>query len=277
MVYLSEMDSKTGFISGDHMRSKGKELSEQYNAAAPFPHIVIDDFLPPEILEACLAEFPKDAEDGESFDTDRERYKTQYSPDQLGDRARTLFYSFNSLPFIKLLENITGVKGLIPDPYFFGAGFHEIRNGGHLSIHADFNHHKPMDVERRLNVLIYLNKDWKEEYGGQLELWDRQMKGLVTSTTPDFNRCVIFNTDSNSYHGNPQVVNNPHGISRKSIALYYYTSTWGADKREHTTQFRARAGTGDKFDWSTTVRETLFDLTPPLVLRTLRKMKNGKG
>lgn len=273
MPFLSEMDSKTGFIPADVVRSKGKELTQQYNSALPFPHIIIDDFMPAEILENCLADFPGSEDGGDSFDTDRERYKTQYNPDQLSPRIRTLFYAFNSWPFIKVLENITGISGLIPDPYFLGAGFHEINQGGHLSIHADFNHHKPMNLERRINVLIYLNKDWKEEYGGQLELWDRGMKGLVTSTTPEFNRCAIFNTDSDSYHGNPELVNHPRRISRKSIALYYYTSTWSRDKRDHTTQFRARAGSKDKFDWSTAVRETIVDLTPPLMLRSLKKLR----
>jgi hypothetical protein len=88
---------------------------------------------------------------------------------------------------------------------------------------------------------------------------------------------VIFNTDSDSYHGNPELVNHPKGISRKSIALYYYTSTWSAAKRDHTTQFRTRAGTADKIDWSTRVRETVMDLTPPLLLRSLRKLKRSGG
>ena len=276
VAFLDEMDPKSGFIPAESVRTKGKDLAAQYNAASPFPHIVIDNFLPPELLEACLKEFPKQAAGADMiFDRDTERFKTQYSPENLTPRMRALLYAFNSWPFIKILENITGVKGLIPDPYFMGAGFHEINQGGHLSIHADFNHHKPMDLERRLNVLIYLNKDWKEEYGGQLELWDTKMVGMVKSMTPAFNKCVIFNTNSDSYHGNPSLVDHPKGVSRKSIALYYYTSTWSAAKRDHTTQFRPRAGTPDKTDWNTVLRETAIDLMPPLLLRNLKKLRRS--
>lgn len=124
-----------------------------------------------------------------SFDRPQERLKSSFNPDYLESPLRSLFYSFNSKPFIRFLENLTGIKGLIPEPYFMGAGFHEIKNGGHLSVHADFNHHKPMDLERRINVLIYLDKDWKEEYGGQLELWDDDMKSCQQSVVSLFNRC----------------------------------------------------------------------------------------
>lgn len=275
MPFLSEIDTENGFIAPDAVKTKGSELTEQYNSAKPFPHIVIDDFLPPALLEMCLTEFPTSpGSDAVAFDREQERFKTQFQPDELNPHARALFYSFNSRPFLRVLQNITGIKGLIPDPYYMGGGFHEVAQGGHLSIHADFNHHKLMDVERRINVLIYLNKDWKEEYGGSLELWDRDMKTKVQSVVPLFNRCVIFNTDSTSYHGNPEVVRHPGGVSRKSIALYYYTATWSAAKREHTTQFRVRPGAAaDRQDWRVRVRELARDLTPPILSRGLRKLK----
>jgi len=278
VTFLAEMDGTFGFIPPDAVRTKGAELAAQYNSADPFPHIVIDDFLPPALLEKCLREFPSEVTaDSKSFDREQERFKSHFHPDEMAPGMRGLFYAFNSRPFVTVLQNITGIKHLIPDPYFLGAGFHEISTDGHLSIHADFNHHKPMDLERRINVLIYLNKDWKDEYGGQLELWDRGMKAKVQSVVPEFNRCVIFNTDSDSYHGNPQLVRHPEGVSRKSIALYYYTSTWDSSKRDHTTQFRVRAGTGDKVDWKVRLRELAADLTPPLVARTLKGSKKLAG
>lgn len=272
MVYLAEMDPKTGFLSAEIARDKGAELAEQYQSARPFPHIAIDDFLPPSVLEQCLKNFPQS--NAEGFDRGQERNKFQFCPDHFDPWTRALFYSFNSRPFIEVLQNITGIKHLIGDPYFLGGGFHEIRTGGHLSVHADFNHHKPMDVERRINVLIYLNKDWKLEYGGGLELWDREMKECVVRLPPVFNRCVIFNTDSYSYHGNPDPVQHPDGLPRRSIALYYYTATWSADKRDHTTQFRVRPGSEDRTDWQTIVRERLIDLMPPLLYRQLKSHRS---
>lgn len=272
--YLSEMDSSTGLLPSGFDRSKGSELSPQYNGAAPFPHVAIDDFMPTEVLKRCLSEFPKPH--GTEFNRDQERFKTQYNPDEMTPWLRGLFYGFNSRPFIHLLQNITGIKGLIPDPYFLGAGFHEIRNGGHLSVHSDFNHHKPMNLERRINVLIYLNKDWPESYGGSLELWSEGMKSCVKKMTPEFNRCVIFNTTSESWHGNPEPVNHPEGVTRRSIALYYYTSTWSDAKRDHTTQFKVRPGTEDRPDWRVRMNETVADLLPPAIYRRLKSSKIDK-
>ena len=157
--FLTEMDGETGFVAAS-VDDRGRELNETYQNASPFPHIVIDDFLPPSILEKCLAQFPGERDAGDiEFNRAQERFKTQFNPDTLPAPLRTLFYSFNSKPFITVLENITGIEGLIPDPYFLGAGFHEVATGGHLSIHVDFNHHTLMDLERRINVLVYLNKD----------------------------------------------------------------------------------------------------------------------
>ena len=273
MAFLDDMDPATGLIVGDGAKARGEALSERYNAAAPFPHIVIDDFLPPPILAMCLREFtPEGQDDARQYNRAQERLKREYKPDQMSPGPRNLFYTFNSRPFIQLIQAITGIKGLIPDPYFSGGGFHEISNGGHLSMHADFNHHVLMNLERRLNVLIYLNDGWEDSYGGQLELWDEQMGACVQSIVPILNRCVIFNTTSTSYHGNPHPVQHPAGITRKSIALYYYTATWDGTRRRHTTQFKPRPGSADKPDTQVRLRELIEDVTPPALLRGTRRL-----
>lgn len=279
MAYVSTMEKSTGFMPPMGDQAIGTELTQAYQQASPFPHVVIDDFLPTEVLDSVLAHCNdlRMNEDAAEFDRAQERFKRSYQPDSLPDPLRTLFYAFNSRPFIKLLENITGIKGLIPDPYFLGAGIHEIRQGGHLSVHADFNHHKIMNLERRINVLIYLNKDWKAEYGGNLELWDEKMTVLAQDIVPEFNRCVIFNTTSNSQHGNPQPINHPAGISRKSIALYYYTSTWDGSKRSHSTQFQVRPKSGDERDWRTRLDELRDDLLPPIVARAVKRVTRLVG
>lgn len=276
MVFFEAMDPQNGLIDGSAVRDLGADLNEAYQAGNPFPHIVIDDFLPEPLLRKCLEEFKEEARDeGETFDRAQERLKTQYPPDKMGPVARNLFYTFNSLPFIRVIENISGIKGLIPDPYFRGAGLHEIRTGGHLSVHADFNHHVNMDLERRINLLIYLNDDWKDEYGGQLELWTTDMKSKEQSIVPLFNRAAMFSTTSFSNHGNPNPVAHPDGRSRKSIALYYYTATWSAEKRSHTTQFRVRPGSKDQNDTAVQWREFADDFMPPILRRSLSKLKRG--
>jgi Rps23 Pro-64 3,4-dihydroxylase Tpa1-like proline 4-hydroxylase len=122
------------------------------------------------------------------------------------------------------LEALTGIEGLIPAPYFGGGGLHQIEPGGFLKIHADFNVHPKLKLDRRLNMLVYLNKDWRDEYGGHLELWDRDLSACRKKILPSFNRTVIFSTTDTSFHGHPHPLTAPVGMSRKSVSLYYYTA-----------------------------------------------------
>ncbi len=275
MTFIAQNADDPFLFDHESMKELGKDLHEQYAAGEPFPHVVIDDFLPEEAVRYCVENFPKKAgPDSFSFDRDQERYKTSFHPDFLQPRLRHLFYSFNSRPFITMVENITGIKGLIPDPYFSGAGFHEIKNGGHLSMHADFNHHKRLNLERRVNLLVYLNEDWKEEYGGQLELWTQDMTRQVHSIVPLMNRCAIFTTTQSSMHGNPQPVNHPQKVPRRSIALYYYTSTWSDQKVSKTTQFKVRPQSNDSYDWEVRLTEVVNEVFPPIVARRINGLRH---
>ena len=272
-TYFDIKEDAFGYFDVEATRDKGHELAESYRLAEPFPHAIIDNFLPEIVLNRCLKEFPTQEDpDSQSFNRDQERLKTSYNPEYLMPQVRSLFYSFNSRPFINFLENLTGIQGLICDPYFDGGGFHQIKQGGHLSVHADFNHHEKLNLERRINVLIYLNKDWNDEFGGQLELWDKDMNGCVVSTTPIFNRCVIFNTTSKSFHGNPHPIDHPGQVPRRSIALYYYTATWNDLMREQTTQFRPRPNSTDKFDWPVFRAEMADEYLPPVFIRNFRRV-----
>ncbi len=208
-------------------RNIGESLMGEYAFAEPFPHAVLDNFLPQEMAEALLAHFPQEAK---SHDKIYEKgyggtHKRQILPYDCDAYVQAAFAFFNSAPMLQFLEGITNIRGLMPDPYFAGGGFHETMNGGLLGIHADFRVNESLQILRRVNVIIYLNKDWQDSYGGHLELWDKEMKNRVSSVTPVFNRCVIFSTDEDSFHGHPDPLTAPDGYSRKSIALYYYTAT----------------------------------------------------
>lgn len=268
MSYIEICDSEFGFFDPDGMAKKGLDLHAAYAGAQPFPHVMIDDFCSTDVLNRCLDFFPTTTESASSnFNREQERLKTSFNPDQLPASLRSFFYSLNSRPFIRFLENLSGIKGLIPDPYYFGGGFHQTSQGGHLSIHADFNHHRVLGLERRLNVLIYLNHDWKEEYGGALELWDANMNSCVQRINPVFNRCVVFSTTGESFHGHPVPVAHPDNTPRRSIALYYYTATWDSTSSHRTTQFRKRPGSEDKVDWEVKIRQTAQDFLPPILMR----------
>jgi hypothetical protein len=250
----------------------GAQYRDQYNSATLFPHIVLPDFLDEEILEVCLRDFPSVPDSSTGYKRSQENLKFEFSPETLSPPLRSLFYSFNSLPFVSFIENLTGIKRLIPDPYFAGAGLHQVSEGGHLDIHTDFNFHAAMGLERRINVLIYLNKNWREEYGGCFEIWDQKMRRCCARVVPTFNTCVVFNTSSISFHGNPVRVKHPEGKPRRAIALYYYTATWDNARRSHTTQFKVRPDSADEFDLRVRFNEVVEDVMPPLALRALRKL-----
>jgi hypothetical protein len=216
-------------------------LREQYVSARPFPHIVIDNLFDDETLDAILAEFPKPDEiEWAAFDNPTEKKLGYRYTSPLRRNLRDFLYEMNSPPVLQFLEKLTGIEGLIPDPYYGGAGPHQILPGGFLKIHADFNWHPLMKLDRRLNLLVYLNKDWQEEYGGHLELWDREMAHCEQKILPVFNRTVVFSTTDFSYHGHPTPLACPEGRSRKSVSFYYYTNGRPEEERSapHDTIFR---------------------------------------
>ena len=222
------------------------QFHDQYIAAQPFPHIVLDQLFSDEILDSVLAEFPGRNElDWASFDNPREK-KLGLRPggdEDVPEDIRRFLWSMGSPPILKFLEQLTGIEGLIPDPYLGGGGLHQIERGGFLKIHSDFNWHPKLRLDRRLNLLIYLNRDWREDFGGHLELWDREMKHTVQTILPCFNRTVIFSTTDTSYHGHPTPLTCPAGWSRKSASFYYYTAGRPEEERSepHDTVFRKRS------------------------------------
>ncbi len=161
----------------------------------------------------------------------------RFSPRPWGPATARLAQWLNSAPFLAYLENLTGIKNLIADPSYFGGGVHWIDNGGYLEVHADFNHLKQYNLERRINLLLYLNEDWQDEYNGHLELWDRSRMTKVKSVAPLCNRAVIFSTVKEALHGHPTPLNAPAGRARRSLALYYYTNTWEPAAQAHTTLY----------------------------------------
>ena len=203
-----------------------RPLHEQYAAAEPFPHIVLDGLFDDDALDAVLREFPdRDAMKWREFDSPTEKKLGYYhETSRISKTVRDFLDAMNAFEMLVWLEAVTGIEGLIPDPYFGGGGLHQIEPGGFLKVHADFNVHPKLNIDRRLNMLVYLNKDWRDEYGGHLELWDRDAKSCRTKILPAFNRTVIFSTSDTSFHGHPHPLTPPPGVTRKSVSLYYYTA-----------------------------------------------------
>jgi Rps23 Pro-64 3,4-dihydroxylase Tpa1-like proline 4-hydroxylase len=208
------------------------KLHSEFVAAEPFPHIVLDDFLQHEILDDVIEDF-----DNENFDNwdkrDHDKIQIKWRSNWQNDsdvphNTLSLIQFLNSGQFLRWLSTVTGIQGIIPDPYLTGGGFNQINPGGTLAIHADGNWHDLMAVHRRLNIIIYLNDQWQDHWGGHFELWDHHSgrpNKCCKKVSPDFNRCVIFRTDDYSFHGHPTPLRCPPHRSRRSLILYYYSST----------------------------------------------------
>ena len=235
------LQTKTRFIDLEKWKSQTSELRKKYDTDTPFPHIIIDDFLNPDELEKAEKEFPPVDDAGWiHYLHFNEKKHGLNKMEMIPENCRELIQELNSPDFITWLEEVTGIKGLLPDESLEGGGLHQSKKGGFLNIHADFTvHPHKRNWRRRVNVLVYLNKDWKPEYKGELELWSRDMKRCEAKSLPVFNRCVIFNTDYDSYHGSPEPINCPENMTRKSIALYYFTEEKVMPKKVNTN-YKAR-------------------------------------
>ena len=270
-----DLKSSNGYLHFDREQcvAEGAKRAADYRGASPFPHIVVDDFLDAGMLRDLVAEFPN--RDGRAyFDRAQERYKYQFDPNTVESaRVRNLLAELNGEPFLAFLSAMTGIEGLISDPYFSGGGLHETLTGGHLSVHADFNIHDTMKIERRLNLLVYLNDDWSLDYGGNLELWDKKMRRATVSILPVMARAVVFNTTLQSFHGQPDPLACPPDRSRRSIATYYYTALPAeAALPKRTTTFQQRPGSEDRRDWKTRYNHLIEDWVPPKLQRYAKRL-----
>ena len=202
------------------------DLRKSYINEDPFPNIELKNFFKEEFLNKVLNEFPDlSQKKSENYNNKNEIKFANNDYNNFSPNIKSLFDYLNSEEFILFLQNLTSIKEkLIADKYLNGGGLHEIKRGGLLKIHTDFNRHPSMELDRRLNVLIYLNKEWEESYGGHLQLWDKDMKNCKKKYLPTFNSMVVFGTTDFSNHGHPDPLTCPNDRSRKSIATYYYSN-----------------------------------------------------
>ena len=258
-MHTSDQGQSRPFRS-PHYAELAARLAPRYAGASPFPHVVIDDFLPEALAARMLAEFPPP--DAAAWDRlDKSAYSKKLAAnreEQVGSFIFGILEELNGADFLSFLQKLTGIQGLTPDPYFEGGGLHQILPGGFLKVHADFNFHTALRLDRRLNLLIYLNREWREEYGGHLELWNGAMTQCEVRVLPVFNRAVIFSTTDRSFHGHPDPLACPEGRTRKSMALYYYSR--GRPEEEvspaHSTlwQIRPAEPGGSRLAWARRLR-----------------------
>lgn len=193
----------------------------------PFKHIIVDDFLPGQLADICLENFPdlKDdcwehANDQDIEVKSRTTWTSEFDiPDGIVDAVRIM----NSAPFLQAMSTKLDIPKLMPDPYFSGGGLNATSRSGLLDVHIDGNYHDASGLNRRVNALLYLNPGWSEDWGGEFGLFDSTGSVCLKKVAPLHNRLVIFETHDKSFHGLPDPINFPENLPRRSILLYYYT------------------------------------------------------
>jgi hypothetical protein len=273
MQSLKELTIES-FLPLARMNELKQPAHAAYITAKPYPHVVFDNFFDASLIDLVLEEFPKpSAIRWQNFDNPQEIKLASAAEASFGPATRLLLYHLNSATFLQFLSAVTGIDNLIPDPNFEGGGLHQIVPGGKLGVHTDFNKHRDFGLDRRLNLLLYLNKDWKEEYGGHLQLWDKEMTHCETKVLPIFNRVMIFGTNDFTFHGHPDPLQSPEGMTRKSLALYYFSNGRPAEEVTglHSTIFRARTDNEFRPTFNQRLRTVVKDFLPPIITRNLRR------
>jgi Rps23 Pro-64 3,4-dihydroxylase Tpa1-like proline 4-hydroxylase len=207
----------------DSLRQKSDSLRQSYAVAKPYPHVVIDDLFPAELLDRLIADFPQpDNRDWLTWDTSNELKSTSKGIQGLSTFTQMFCLWLNSVDVVQTIESIVGLESLVGDPLFHGAGLHEMHRDGWLDMHGDYTRHFSLPLMRRINILIYLNRDWDPSWGGELALQDATDESTRISYPCNFNRTIIFPTTAKTFHGAPTRLSCPPDRSRKLLSIYYW-------------------------------------------------------
>ncbi len=218
------------YFNHEALQKLAETYRDDFVNAQPFRNVVIDNFLPDEIATQLAKEFPglddipwERGDEGQMRDNVRNRYKLGHSQEKdFGPLTRHVMLQFYSSTFLKFIGTLTGQYGLVMDPNYRGGGLHSTGRGGKLMVHADKSRHPNKRLDQIINLIYFINPDWQEEWGGHLELWNKDLTECKRRILPAFNRMVIFQSGTNSFHGHPHPLNCPEDRRRNSFALYYY-------------------------------------------------------
>lgn len=257
----------------DALAERFEGLADQYASAHPFPHVVLENVFPADVLREVAAEFAPPGEMPGQHADEAQIKSTESRWERFGPATRAVAAELTSGAFTGCLTRLTGIERLIVDADYVGAGQHQIRRGGLLKIHADFDRHLRTGLDRRLNVLVYLNEPWEDDWGGELELWDPAMTDAVR-IPPRLGTMVIFTTTDESFHGHPDPLRCPPEHTRKSLALYYYTSPLTIDADRRSTDFRRRPGEAFHFAPPRSRRDQVKRWVPPALLDAARSLRS---
>lgn len=199
-----------------------EQLSYKFNNAEPFEHIIIQNFLKEEIANKISNEYPTNLDDYYKYNNPLEIKYAYDNISNMGDNIKNVFYALCSSKIINALQSITNKKELDYDPTCHGGGLHIHPNNGRLHMHLDYEKHPILQNKQRyLNIIIYLTKDWDKSWGGETELWNKEMTECKVKSNVQFNTALIFKTTEKSWHGLPEPIKCPDDKLRKTLAFYY--------------------------------------------------------
>lgn len=234
---------------------KIKEIRQQFESAAPCKHIALDNFFTDEVANILYENFPKQETLNVKRKSINENKSEEYHLENFHPKFNEVRDFLNTPQMYEWISKATGIEGLSSTFDSLGSGIHQGGPGSFVDVHVDVNMNTAAKLHRRINLLIYLNKNWKDEYGGALEFWDKDVKNCISSVMPVFNRAAIMVTDETSYHGYARI-NIPEGESRKSFYCYYYTPA-GKDFVYRDSRFKTRPDESLTKTAITEVKETL--------------------
>ncbi|GAB5544424.1 MAG: hypothetical protein SangKO_041840 [Sandaracinaceae bacterium] len=233
------MDRSPHFFERAPLLAAASAARERWARARPFPHAVIDGLLPPEVVTEAARAFPG-ADHPDFRRRDYEEQSGRFGQLQrrafrgVDPRVRHLLNEVNGMVFLQMLERLTGIRGLIPDPFFTGAGLHLTVPGGHLALHADFDRDRARGLARRLSIVLFLVETWDDTWGGHLELWDASLERCEAKIAPAPGRLVVFEHGDDHWHGHPTPLTCPDGVARQSLAAYYFVADGQPDAEGHS-------------------------------------------
>jgi dTDP-glucose 4,6-dehydratase len=248
---------------------KIKKLNDHFIDAEPFEHIIIPDFLSSKYAEKIFNDFPIDIYSGNwhEYNNPIEKKITNDNINDMPMCIKQFFYLLSCKEIIGKIQLLSGIEQLEYDPYLHGAGIHIHKTGGKLDMHLDYEKHPFLNKERRLNIILYMSKNWKEEWNGDTQLWDKDLTKCVSKSPVIFNTALIFKTNEISWHGLPEEIKCPQGILRKTIAYYYVSpldskpdiNRIGNDGTGYRTKATFKKRPHDEYD---ELKEKLYKIRP---------------
>jgi len=236
------------FFNQLNLRFHPRDYVWDYRNASPVPWIALDNFLPQHLFDVVSQEYHNIPDHHWTHFTRNGSFMRETKSWSHSGVLQTLAHCFNSGPFLDWLEALTGINKIISDPHYIGAGVSVTPTGQSLKLHTDFNWNDELALNRCLSLILYINSDWQESWGGNLEFWDFERKTLLHRIAPYANRLLIWNYDEKLVHGYPQPIQCPEDNPRITLRIFYYQSNATPLSKPHRSLYWVDDKTNTPYD-----------------------------